>query len=367
MAKDKVVLVLPFSGRGVGGGLAVVNEEMARGLMEAGYDVTVLVMEVPAEFAPNPQEHGNARIVTIKNDKTKAIKNPGGSDEERQTLYNEMRRVIEDPAVTSAEQLGLPKDWKPDVIIGHSRFSGPAAIELKRRFFPDAKTTYVLHSDPIGTSAVTGEESLGVIKSTQEMYWMNQADQVAANGPHLRDVAVELARAGALWLDKTPPPVIEFIPGHTITEPVHPEDPGKPTPFKIGILGRLEAGLKGFDDLFRAVRSAPFRPGCPPIEVAALGFSMPDGMEPEKFQGDIARMQAALNQLLLDQGFRNTGSTWEWVHPEVPVTVTVLPSTKDKAEVIRRLRSLDALFMPSHQEGMGVVASEAFENGVPPV
>ncbi|MEU8569598.1 hypothetical protein AB0C51_14775, partial [Streptomyces pathocidini] len=31
------------------------------------------------------------------------------------------------------------------------------------------------------------------------------------------------------------------------------------------------------------------------------------------------------------------------------------------------LRSLDALFMPSHQEGMGVVASEAFENGVPPV
>ncbi|MFJ7904255.1 glycosyltransferase [Streptomyces sp. NPDC096198] len=373
----KVLLVLPFSGRGVGGGLAVVNQEFARGFMEAGDDVIVLAMEVPEAFAPKPADHGGAKIVLIKNSRTSQVKNPGGSDAERQLLYDEMRKAVEDPAITSAEQLGLPKGWVPDEIIGHSRFSGPASIILQNRFFTGAgtKTTYVLHSDPIGTSAVEGMESLGIVKSIQEMYWMNRADQVAANGPHLRDVAFRLAFTGALWLGKSaPPPVIEFIPGHTLADPVRTTKPEKsPSPLKIAILGRLEASLKGFDDLLRAVRYASFLPDCPHIEVKALGFSMPEGMEVEEYPAHIEEMQAAINKLLSEQGYRKTGSAggvdqWEGPAPtNAQVKVEVLASTKEKSKVVEVLRSADLLVMPSHQEGMGVVASEAFENGVPPV
>jgi glycosyltransferase involved in cell wall biosynthesis len=362
----RVLIVLPYSGRAFGGGLSVFNAELTKALSESGHDVRLLTMELPnyTETQVNPiqKEHGSAKLLQFKNQQASSLNYR--SDEGRDVLYDVMNHetVILDDNVISLITAG---NWEPEIIIGHSRFSGPAAILLKTNF-PKAKTAYFLHSIPVEGTALVGYEAYGEAispvsakrKIAKEKEWMTRANVVIAVGP--------LIRAGAVWmLDGAPARIHECIGGTVV-------DDSQPVTYKkrdldgpalnLLFLGRINTPIKGLEDLL----------------LAALA------LKGKKYNIDV-RYWEDRTYPIADKDIKNETKIWVTKKGDKSYTVQgtdvkafvdeLLGSEDSRAirvnilgkteNVKDEVRKYDALLMPSYMEHFGLVPFDALAVGVP--
>lgn len=245
----KILIVLPYSGAQFTGGLAVVNEQLTRALAEY-HDVKLLTFELNKQANATQQGHGRAQILFIQSDEAKNMKDPGGRDgaKDRKRLYE---LINSKDVILGGEVQHLLGNWSPDCILGHSRFSGPAAILLKENRFKQAKVGYFLHSyPPVEGILLTGyeafEEQVDAESSQQKLKeetdWIYRADVVLAMGPLMRWGATLMLQGQVKQ-----PRVHEVISG---VEPCKASDPpAKNAGIILLLSGRASAPVKGFQDI----------------------------------------------------------------------------------------------------------------------
>jgi glycosyltransferase involved in cell wall biosynthesis len=245
--------------------------------------------------------------------------------------------------------LMLPDNLPPhiDVIIGHSRFSGGAAVWLADHVYPQARYVHVLHSLPEQLDALRGTPADGRQHAATERVLMARADLVVGVGPLLARHAAELSGG-------PPPPVHTMIPDMTAAAgdpPARPPGQREPTSERgtseaeakpdrhsevnILVQGRLDDPLKGVDIAARVV--AALQAEGVDVRLIARG----------------ARLESVPHQTELLTAVTGEGN------------VEVRPRTVKAAELLRDLRDADLVLMPSVHEGFGLVASEAARAGVP--
>ncbi|GAA5107919.1 glycosyltransferase [Nocardia iowensis] len=278
------------------GGVPAVNRYLAEGLAEAGHEVFVRIGE------PVPEnESTNVTLIPPRS-------------------Y--------DPSVEKHHQLiSHPEDLPPnvDAVIGHSRFSGYAAREIRDAFYPDAKLVHVVHM-------VT--DALGRVQNRAQWparLWM-ETDLVSTSdigvgvGPKLAEEVQRLAgRTGS------DPVVHELMPGIPFAEQLpHTESDG---PRKVLFLGRndVQKGAKEAAEMILELNR--------------------QGIETELIvRGVDPREMAQTKQILSDIAQRE---------------VEIKPFSTDRSELLADIRNADVMIMNSRAEGFGLVAIEAAGAGTP--
>jgi glycosyltransferase involved in cell wall biosynthesis len=422
MSKN-ILLALPFSGSGVGGGLANFNAELAKALAGAGHNVKVLTMGVQEKFAATAKDHGNAEIVVIQNAEAAKLENLKADEgADRELLYQMLFDKVDDEHAAGPEALGLPTktQWQPDLVIGHSRFSGHTAIRLKQRWYQAAQVVYFLHSIPIEGTVLSGDLSTGWDKIVAEMTAMPDADIVAGVGPLLARAAVALAAWGALSRLPKPVPmprIFECIPGTEVAAaPVERKRPDGV--LELLLLGRADASIKGLGEIVAAVQllrreflDPKFTGTSFKVHIKVRG--VPADIPPETANNWIKYMQdivdnrpenpgayaKAMERYLLEfekyqQAYiayrkyeealrdyerspQSTPKPIEVVKPKQPEEPFMAKATKeepswieilpqDKKDVVQAdIRAAHALIMPSYFEHFGLVPLEAAGHGIP--
>ncbi|WNG20942.1 glycosyltransferase [Cystobacter fuscus] len=337
----KILIVLPYSGRDFGGGLAVFNAALTKALKVQGHDVKLLTLELPEKCSPKAEEHGGATLLHIPNATTKAMSDPGGAagEKDRNTLYD----LFNKPEVVCAPSVKeLFGAWVPEVIIGHSRFSGPAAIHLKDTFFKSAKVAYFVHSIPVEGSVLAGYEAyeenidakVAQAKVKLEQEWMPRADVVVPVGP--------LIGAGVrYYMPKGHLPAIHECIGGVDVEPTPVPYAASPT-LKLLFLGRASAPIKGLEDLL----------------LAALKLRLHDITIDIRYWDDRAYSHGKVTS-------ENVQHFVDGVlgKPETRVIrVNILGKTND---VMAEVKKYHAILMPSYIEHFGLVPFDALACGVP--
>lgn len=405
-----ILIVLPYSGNQFGGGLAVLNQKLTKALAGLQHRVKLVTMELPEPLAPIPDEHAPAELISIPNDETRVMNDAGGpkGDKDRNRLYALINdeSVILDEALIARIRLG---GFEPKLIIGHSRFSGPAAISLKKRFL-EARVAYLLHSFPVEGSALVGYEAyeeasvgpeVAATKMKEEGKWMPKADIVVGMGP--------LITAGALLIledEKVKSPrVHEAIPGIELKEKYEPvEYAPKPVP-NLLLCGRGSAPIKGLEDLLLAVRWL-WDEKCP-VHVDVLWWAdkeyknptprtfgndgkkltggkgqwaLPAGVELQAFRRNLSWLEETIESEALQfttRGIDLRGAQ-TWIDEMMGIStiqrdlsslklerlVTLLEGRKGDA-VEETYRAHDATLMPSYIEHFGLVPFESLSHGVP--
>jgi glycosyltransferase involved in cell wall biosynthesis len=223
-------------------------------------------------------------------------------------------------------QDGLPQDV--DVIIGHARFTGDIALQLRDKFYPRAKAVYVMHMSPEeGSRARHGDGEHADRKAREDVARMKRADLVVGVGPLIAEESERL-----LQRERAVVPVHEMIPGVVAQDP--PMYREQQRRYEILLTGRMDDQLKGGPEAVDMVVELRRR-GVPAHLVVR-------GVPPDK----LAAEQMRLNQL--------SGNA-----------VRLRPFTNDPSELRRDLNGADLFVMPSHHEGFGLVATEAAGAGVP--
>lgn len=408
-----ILIVLPYSGNQFGGGLAVLNQKLTKALAGQGHKVKLVTMELPAALMPVADEHAPAEIVIIANEKTRLMHQAGGpkGDADRNLLYE----LINDPKIILQESvIGEIKKggFDPKLIIGHSRFSGPAAIQLKS-VFPSARAEYFLHSFPVEGSALVGYEAydeasvnseVAAKKMKEEGRWMPKADVIIGMGP--------LITAGALLILEDEkvrfPRVHEAVPGIELKEKYQPVKYERRVVPDLLLCGRGSAPIKGLEDLLLSVRTL-WDEGCP-VHVDVLWWAEKEYVNrsgPRTMGTDYRNLQGGRGQWVSpgaveQQAFRRNAPWVEeaidkddlqipfttrsvdirdaqgWIDEMMGISaiaselsryglerlVTLLEARKGDA-VEETYRAHDATLMPSYIEHFGLVPFESLSHGVP--
>ncbi len=244
----------------------------------------------------------------------------------------EKRDALAEAAARDPRTYGLadPQHEPYDLIIGHSRFSGPAAVALRERWYPTARVAHFLHTSPERLDGLKGQPEKGVAKAGIERAVMKEADLVVGVGPLLTEEARRLSSQGGGRV----PGSHELVPGTKIDDLV--QHAGPKERLNLLVMGRTDDPIKGVDDALAAVKK--LRDDGLDVHLTIRGAD-PDLLE---------EIQAETQQL--------AGG---------PEGVTVLPFSKDMAELRNDVRNADAVIMPSRHEGFGLVATEAAGHGVP--
>lgn len=317
-SRARVLVVSDKSGMG-GGGVPVFNMELVKGL-SAHHDVTMLTVDPDPGYDNDKKtrEHGDAEVVNVAT--------PKGTDP---------RDFFGQLVTRPAEEYGMPADPNAfDVIIGHSRFSGPGAQEVRQAWYPNAKMVHFLHTSPLRLDRIKGEHGKGARKSKAERVAMRDADLVAGVGPLLTEEAERLSRQ-----IQNVPALHQFVPG-TETGPINPR-PGRENDSSIKLLlpGRATDEIKGVESAIHAV--GILRDLGRNVELTIRGAPDPEN-------------DPALHQF------------WQERADELGRGgVTLKPFTTDAEELAGDRSEADALIMPSLHEGFGLVATEAAGQGVP--
>ncbi|MFG2642397.1 glycosyltransferase family 4 protein [Streptomyces sp. NPDC048370] len=312
MAEERynILVVSDNSGRGAGG-VEVFNQEMAEALARH-HNVTL--------FTANPempQHEGIQREV-----KTQPPPGVEGRDWIEQLAGQEpTAHGLEDPA-------GRPYD----IIIGHSRFSGPAAAELRENWYPDARMVHFLHTSPERLPFFKGKtleeaREKAAHDSAIERETMARADVVAGVGPLLSEASRQLSAEGTHL-----PHSHEVIPGTRIYDPVQ-HDPA-PERLNLLLMGRVADPLKGVDDA--AIAVALLNEAGVSVNLTILGVK----------DEELADARDRLAEL--------SGGN-----------ATVKGRTSNVEELNEEIRNSHAVIMPSKHEGYGMVAAEGLAHGVP--
>jgi glycosyltransferase involved in cell wall biosynthesis len=351
--QQNILMVSPYSGRAVGGGLAVMSQELTKAFGEK-HSVKLVTMEVPNAFKPDKTLHGKADIIFIENEKSATFDQLGSNEEQRNELY----KAINSDEVVKSISIKL-NGFYPDIIIGHSRFSGPAAIKLKKQFFPKAKVEYFLHSYPIEGSILVGhkaydepiDDTLAHTKLTQEKEWMAQADVAVGVGPLLRCGATLILgeRNGQCR-------VHECIPGTSIGG-----DVTLATSKSVQLLmsGRANVPIKGFEDLLLAV--GKLREKNSDVKLTIRGWAQKRYNRGEGWADEDRKNYATYQNLVL------ASDVQKWAEGVLGVDgiVKVEDITKEEDVLRNEICQSWAVLMPSYAEHFGLVPFDALGLGVP--
>ncbi|QUQ64302.1 eCIS core domain-containing protein [Kutzneria sp. CA-103260] len=326
--RPKVLVVSDVSGNGLGG-VPVFNMELIKGLT-VNHDVTMLTADeaVNHDTERKSAEHGGAQVV---NDQP-----PVRADDPTKRVEGRLHLVS--MARQRPGDYGLPS--KPDsfdVIIGHSRFSGPGAKAIRDAWYPQARLVHFLHTSPVRLDKIKERPDKGKHNADIERGVMQHSDLVVGVGPLLTAEAERLSKQIL-----RSPAVHELVPGtdpkaiREHTEPAPPHQPGLRLPrpvVRLLLTGRATDVIKGVDAAVQAVgilRRLGLR----------IHLTIRGGPDPNT---DAAKHQEFQNRVkLLGRGM-----------------VTVKPFTPNAAELDADRANADALIMPSLHEGFGLVATEA--------
>ncbi|MFF5358321.1 glycosyltransferase [Streptomyces scabiei] len=317
-----ILVVSDNSGRGEGGA-EVFNQELAEALARR-HNVTLLTAN-----SRMPQHEGIQKVVQSD---PPLIDPPPGTEGEPRPL--ERRDWLEELAGRDPQQYGLedPAAQPYDLIIGHSRFSGPAAAGLRENWYQDARLVHFLHTSPERLPFVRGlspekAEAKAAKDAGVERDLMERSDVVVGVGPLLAQASRDLSTEGVHI-----PHSHEFVPGTKIYEPVQ-HDPA-PERLNLLVMGRVNDPLKGVRDAAEAVAQL----NAAGVRVHLTVRGVPD-----------EALQVETQELLrLSKGH-----------------VTVKGRTSNLDELNEDIRAAHAMIMPSKHEGFGMVASEGLGHGVP--
>lgn len=335
-SKKKVLMVANQSGR-KGGGIPVVCMQLCAALSDLGHEVTLLVTSVDSI-----REHGRIAVappdISVMERLAAQIAETGpGASPHRPSWTARMPetvKVLEAAVETlSPEELGIEgKEF--DLVIGHTRFSGRAAINVRDRWFPQAKYAHIVHTSPRGifrggTKAQWKSEE----ESEIERGMMRGSDLVVGVGPLLSAEARRQSNAvpGQYGIH-------EVIPAFEMATTGSPGgEVRRGGPLVLYLAGRADDPLKGVEDITRAISLARRRG----VAVVMKVRGIPGDQERKDFQ-------AKMDGLVGESGI-----------------VSILPYTSSKEELERDKLEADAAVMPSTHEGFGMSASEAAALGLP--
>lgn len=289
------------------GGLSTFNRELCLAMARAGHEVYCYVPAAREDERKHSRQHGVNLVVAP------------GPGEERERLHRKPP---------------LPGGVVPDVIIGHGRVTGSAALSLMD-YFPKSRRVHFLHMAPEQIEWFKDHaDGKGAMQKTDERKRMEvdlakSAQLVAAVGPRLQ-------REFARLLHPHGCKVHTFIPGLGNVAQV---DPPQGEDFQILLLGRAEdLTLKGLDIAARAVAQAS-------RSLKKRLILVVRGVPADKEDG------------LRDYLYRIAGSRNFNLLPR--------PYSPDEREIQVDIQQSSLVLMPSRSEGFGLVGLEAISAGVP--
>ncbi len=294
------------------GGLSTFNREFCLALSAAGHDVRCLVLSATA------QEQQAAETAGVK--LVEAIRTPG---------MTQQAALGRKPA--------MDDNWRPEIVIGHGRVTGPAAVSIASDDYPESKRLHLIHMAPdeiewfkLDRSDDAGERADERTKTERDLG--TTASYVVAVGPRLHNrYLTEFEGTGKL--------PIRLDPGFD-SSGVTPIGPPAGAPWRVLLVGRAEdEELKGLD-----------------IAGAALGV--------------LSRRWSGARFELRVRGAPEGGSETlrrkliEW--SGVPgLRVVVQPFSSSADDLSGDYKRSSIVLMPSRSEGFGLVGLEAICAGVP--
>ncbi|WP_446033983.1 glycosyltransferase [Streptomyces olivaceus] len=311
-----VVLAVATEWASSHGGLSTFNRNLCRALAVAGAQLFCVVLTATADEMAAAAETGVILLPTPLM--------PGASEDMRLT-----------------SRPTLPSGVVPDVVVGHSRITGPAAKKLVDDFFPSARRLHFVHMAPDeiewykldrGTDAgLRAEERTDIERALGR-----SAHRTVAVGPRLHDQFL----AEFTGFDTLPP--LRMDPGFDIASATHRTPPGG-FPRRVLLLGRTEdAHLKGVDLAAAACgRVATWLDEDGLGRVRLLVRGAPDSATEEQ------RLQIK-----------------KWSE-SAKLDIVVRSYSSDQERIDNDLSSSSLVIMPSRSEGYGLVAVEAISQGIP--
>ncbi|GAB1331525.1 eCIS core domain-containing protein [Streptomyces sennicomposti] len=329
--RRRVLVVCDESGLGLGG-VPVFNMELVKGLHH-DHNVTLLTVNAHDDYDHDrtTAQHGGAHIVNASV--------PG---------VEEGRDRLDVVAKGSPGQYKLPtaKDAF-DIVIGHSRFSGPAAQKIRDAWYPGARVVHFLHTSPVRLDKIKEAPKKGAEKAIKERKAMQKADLVAGVGSLLAKEAERLSE-GVLRV----PALHDFVPGTEVGEPVEPSllNQAKylmhlPRKLKVLLPGRAADQIKGVEAAVQAIGilRRPKNQGGRGLDVRMTIRGTP---HPEKDPENYAKWKSIVDT-------HGAGG------------VIMLPFSKNPADLEHDRETTHAVIMPSLHEGFGLVATEGAGRSLP--
>ncbi|MFI1539436.1 glycosyltransferase family 4 protein [Streptomyces anandii] len=319
MAPKRILVVANESGMGLGG-VPVFNKLLTEGLAENENHQVDLLYVTDA-----PQEHGAAKVHTIA---------PVEGENKMETLLKAAR---DDP-----QKFGLPAKGENvyDIIVGHSRFSGPAASAMRSAWYPDAAHLNFLHTapekleqakitDPNDAAMVEAKKRAGQVKLAIEKELLATATVGVGVGGLLAEEVRQIQALNAQarnWHD--------LMPGGEGVATFSPPSPKEQ--FNVLLMGRMDDPMKGGNDALAAVKH--LNDSGRKVHLTIRGAS----------EETLEKKQAEADELAGGAG-----------------RVTVKPFTKNKQDLVDDMHSNHVVIMPSKTEGFGLVATEAASHCIP--
>ncbi|WP_219665899.1 glycosyltransferase [Streptomyces bambusae] len=313
-----VVLCVATEWASGNGGLSTFNRNLCAALAAAGARVFCLVLAATAEEVAAADAVG----VTL----VPAPRRPGESDDMRLSGRPE-----------------LPPGTVPDLVVGHSRITGPAARKLADDFFPRARRLHFVHMAPDEIEWYKPDREQGAAVRAAERTELERAlgssaYRVVAVGPRLHDQFLPEFTGGGL-------DPLRLDPGFDALDGSAPDGPRTPPGGRLRVLlfGRAEdERLKGLDLAATAcgqVAAWLDDDGLPTPTLVVRGAPVETADE----------QQSGLTELSAETGLK----------------VVVRPYSADQEVIARDLSSASLVVVPSRAEGFGLVGVEAVMAGVP--
>ncbi|TJZ45384.1 glycosyltransferase [Streptomyces piniterrae] len=310
------VLVVATEWWSAHGGLSTFNRDLCRALAAAGAQVYCAVL------AASQEEIDEAEVANVS-----LLCRPSAAG------------VPEYVRLTRRPQ--LPEGTVPDLVIGHSRITGPAAEMLVSDFFPQARRLHFIHMAPdeIEWHKLDRDDDAALRaegRTEEERRLGTGAHRVVTVGPRLHHRFLnELFGAGV----SAP---LQIDPGFD-TADAKPRTPPAGGPLKVLLVGRTEDyELKGLDLAARACgQVATWREKAQVPAIGLLVRGAPSGTGTEQ---------------------RKQLRTWSG-HPKMEIVVREYSSDEERLTADMCRASL--VIMPSRAEGFGLVGVEAMTLGVP--
>ncbi|MFE4698551.1 glycosyltransferase family 4 protein [Streptomyces sp. NPDC056738] len=315
----RILVVSNESGMGLGG-VPVFNKLITEGLAEnQAHKVDLLYV------TNDPQDHGAATVHTVP---------PVAGEDKMETI---LKAAQQDP-----RDFGLPAagEGQYDIVIGHSRFSGPAASAMQSAWYPDAVHMNFLHTSPekLEQAKITDPNDAAMVQMRTDA---GQA-KVKIEKDILRKARVGVGVGGALTEDVQRIQAMnteakswhDLMPGGETVKTFSPPSPKEQ--FNVLLMGRMDDPMKGGGDALAAVKHLNDNGRKVHLTIR--------GANPEKLQETQAQADS-----------RAGG----------PGRVTVKPFTKEKQDLVDDMHANHVVIMPSKTEGFGLVATEAAAHCIP--